>query len=68
MIGDVFMKKIATIHTDFPTKFGLPRQSGLADSIKGQIIFEQEFRNREAFRGLEAFSHIWLIWQFSEAR
>ena len=52
------MKKIATIHTDFPTKFGLPRQSGLVDGIKGQIIFEQEFRNREAFRGLEAFSQM----------
>lgn len=62
------MKHIATIHTDFPTKFGIPRQSGLVEELKGQIIFEKEYRNREAFRGLEEFSHIWLLWEFSEAK
>lgn len=61
------MRIIAHIYTDFSTKFGLPRQSGLIEEIKGKIIFEKEYRNPEAFRGLEAFSHIWLIWQFSES-
>lgn len=61
------MKIIARIKTDFPTKFGLPRQSGLIEEIKGKIIFEEEYRVPEAFRGLEDFSHIWLLWQFSEA-
>ena len=61
------MKIIARIKTDFPTKFGLPRQSGLVEEIKGKIIFEEEYRVPEAFRGLEDFSHIWLLWQFSEA-
>lgn len=62
------MKHIAIIHTDFPTKFGIPRQSGLVDELKGKIVFENEYRNREAFRGLEDFSHIWLLWEFSEAK
>lgn len=61
------MKIIAHIKTDFPTKFGLPRQSGLVEEIKGKIVFEEEYRVPEAFRGLEDFSHIWLLWQFSEA-
>ncbi|MBQ2963219.1 MAG: tRNA (N6-threonylcarbamoyladenosine(37)-N6)-methyltransferase TrmO [Clostridia bacterium] len=61
------MKIIAHIKTDFPTKFGLPRQSGLVEEIKGKIVFEEEYRVPEAFRGLEGFSHIWLLWQFSEA-
>jgi len=61
------MKIIARIHTDFPTKFGIPRQSGIIDSLKGRIVFESEYRNAEAVRGLEEFSHIWLIWEFSEA-
>lgn len=61
------MKTIAHIHTDFPTKFGVPRQSGIINSLKGIIIFEPEYRNADAFRGLEEFSHIWLIWEFSEA-
>ncbi len=60
------MKVIARIRTDFPTKFGLPRQSGIVESLKASIIFEPEYRNPEAFRGLEGFSHIWLIWGFSE--
>lgn len=61
------MKIIAHIRTDFKTKFGLPRQSGLVEAVKGRIVFEHEYRNRDAFKGLEDFSHIWLIWQFSEA-
>lgn len=60
------MKIIARIHTDFPDKFGIPRQSGLVEGLEGKIIFEPEFRNPEAVRGLEEFSHIWLLWQFSE--
>ncbi len=60
------MKVIAHIHTDFPTKFGIPRQSGIIASLQGLIVFEPEYRNAEAVRGLEDFSHIWLLWQFSE--
>ena len=59
---------IAKIRTDFPTKFGVPRQSGLVKGLKGTIVFEPEFRDPEALRGLEGFSHIWLLWDFSEAR
>ncbi len=61
------MKPIAHIHTDFPAKFGIPRQSGIAQT-EGIIIFEEEYRVPEAFRGLEEFSHIWLLWEFSEAK
>lgn len=60
------MKIIARIHTEFPTKFGIPRQSGLVPSLRGVIVFESEYRTMDALRGLEGFSHIWLIWQFSE--
>lgn len=60
------MKKIGTIHTDFHTKFGVPRQSGLDEDLKGYITFEKEYSDEQAFRGLEDFSHIWLIWEFSE--
>ena len=56
---------IATIHTEFPEKFGIPRQSGLAASLRGRVVFEPAFRNPDALRGLEDFSHIWLIWEFS---
>lgn len=59
------LKVIGHIHTDFPTKFGIPRQSGLVDSLRGEIIFTPEYRTPEAVRGLEQFSHIWLVWQFS---
>lgn len=62
------MKVIAHIYTDFKTKFGLPRQSGLVEEIKGKIIFEEPYRNREALRGLEEFSHIWLLWEFSQSK
>lgn len=61
------MKPIAHIHTDFATKFGVPRQAGLIDSLEGCIVFEPEYRVADALRGLEDFSHIWLIWDFSEA-
>ena len=61
------MKIIARIRSDFTTKFGIPRQSGLVDSLKSVIVFEPEYRVAEAFRGLEGYSHIWLIWKFSEA-
>ena len=61
------MKAIAHIHTDFPTKFGIPRQSGIVASLQGKIVFEPEYRIPEAVRGLEDFSHIWLLWEFSEA-
>jgi tRNA-Thr(GGU) m(6)t(6)A37 methyltransferase TsaA len=61
------MKTIARIYTDFPTKFGIPRQSGIIASLQATIVFEPEYRNPDAVRGLEDFSHIWLLWQFSEA-
>lgn len=57
--------QIAVIRTDFPEKFGIPRQSGLADNLRARIVFEPEFRNPEALRGLDGFSHLWLIWEFS---
>ena len=63
----LILQVIAHIHTEFPTKFGIPRQSGIIDSLQGTIVFEPEYRNPEAVRGLEEFSHIWLIWEFSEA-
>lgn len=61
------MKIIAHIKNDFPTKFGIPHQSNRLDALKAKIIFEPEYRVPEAFRGLEEYTHIWLIWQFSEA-
>lgn len=61
------IRKIAEIHTDFPTKFGIPRQSGVVKELTAKIVFEPEFRNPDAVRGLEEYTHIWLIWQFSEA-
>jgi tRNA-Thr(GGU) m(6)t(6)A37 methyltransferase TsaA len=61
------MKIIARIHTDFKEKFGIPRQSGIADSLTAKIVFEPEYRVAEALRGIEGYSHLWIIWQFSEA-
>ena len=61
------MHVIARIHTDFPEKFGIPRQSGLVDGLTGRIVFEEKYRNPDALRGIEGFSHLWLIWQFSRA-
>lgn len=59
------LKVIARLRCDFPTKFGLPRQSGLNDALKGRIVFESAYRNPDAVRGIEAYSHLWLIWGFS---
>ena len=61
------LKKIAEIKNGFTDKFGIPRQSGLAPSVKSTIVFEPEYRVKEAFRDLEGYSHIWLIWEFSKA-
>ena len=61
------MQVIARIHNDFPTKFGLPRQSSLAEEIRARVVFEPGYRVREALRGIEAFSHLWLIWGFHRA-
>lgn len=58
---------IARMHSDFATKFGIPRQSGLVEELKSTIVFEPEFRNPDALRGIEGFSHLWIIWQFSGA-
>ncbi len=57
------VKIIARIHSDFPSKFGIPRQSGLVENLQSLIVFEPEYRNPQALRGLEDFSHLWLIWQ-----
>ena len=67
MADTLEMKVIAHIRTDFPTKFGIPRQSGVVEEAMGAVIFEPEYRNPDALRGLEDFSHLWLIWQFSAA-
>lgn len=64
---DVTIQIIAKMRSDFPTKFGIPRQSGLVESLRSTIVFEPEYRNSDALRGLEDFSHLWIIWQFSEA-
>lgn len=61
------MKIIARMKSDFPTKFGIPRQSGLASSVVSTVVFEPEYRNPDALRGIQDYSHLWLIWQFSEA-
>ena len=62
------MKVIGHIRTDFPSKFGIPRQSGLIDDLKGKIVLEPEYRNPQVYKGIEEFSHIWLLWEFSEAK
>lgn len=61
------LKTIGHVRSDFPEKFGIPRQAGIVDALEAAIIFEPEYRREEALRGLEGFSHIWVIWQFSEA-
>ena len=61
------MQVIARIHSEFPTKFGIPRQSGLVPETRATVVFEPEYRNPDALRGLEGFSHLWLIWEFSES-
>ena len=64
---NVNIQVIARMHSDFSTKFGIPRQSGLVEELRSTIVFEPEFRNPDALRGIEDFSHLWIIWQFSEA-
>ena len=64
---DVTITPIARMRSDFATKFGIPRQSGLVEELRSTIVFEPEYRNPDALRGIEEFSHLWLIWQFSEA-
>lgn len=67
MAEELNMNIIARIHTDFPTKFGVPRQSGLVEELKSTLVFEPEYRDPNALRGIEQFSHLWLIWHFSES-
>ena len=67
MPQDFSMKVIARIHSDFSSKFGVPRQSGLVKSLKSTIVFEPEYRNADALRGLDDFSHLWLVWVFDQA-
>ena len=64
---NVNIQIIARMHSDFPTKFGIPRQSGLVEELESTIVFEPEFRNPDALRGIEGYSHLWIIWQFSQA-
>lgn len=61
------IQSIAKMRSDFPTKFGIPRQSGLVEELESTIVFEPEFRNPDALRGIEGYSHLWIIWQFSQA-
>ena len=67
MSDDFVIRPIARLHSDLPEKFGVPRQAGIVEELEGRIVFEPDFRNPDALRGLEGFSHLWLIWQFSEA-
>ena len=62
------LKTIAVIHTDFPEKFGIPRQAGLVPQLRAKIVFEPEYRNPDAVRGIEEYSHLWLLWGFSKAK
>lgn len=64
---DATVQSIARMRSDFPTKFGIPRQSGLVEALRSTIVFEPPYRNADALRGIEDFSHLWIIWQFSEA-
>lgn len=66
-MDNITITPIARMRSDFPTKFGIPRQSGLVEELRSTIVFEPEFRNPDTLRGIEGFSHLWLIWQFSEA-
>ena len=67
MSQEFSMRVIARIHSDFSTKFGVPRQSGLVDALESTVVFEPEYRNPDALRGLEDFSHLWLVWVFDMA-
>lgn len=66
-MDSISIRPIAKMRSDFPSKFGIPRQSGLVKELQSTIVFEPEFRNPDTLRGLEGYSHLWLIWQFSEA-
>lgn len=66
-MDDIRITPIAYMKSDFPTKFGIPRQSGLVQELRSTIIFSEKFRNADALRGIDGFSHLWLIWQFSKA-
>lgn len=66
MSEEFLIQPIAHIHTDFPEKFGIPRQSGIVEELQATVIFEPEYRTADAVRGLEQYSHIWLLWRFSE--
>ncbi|MGN0184183.1 MAG: tRNA (N6-threonylcarbamoyladenosine(37)-N6)-methyltransferase TrmO [Aristaeellaceae bacterium] len=68
MAEELSFNIIARIHSDFPTKFGIPRQSGLVQELKSRIVFEPEYRDENALRGIEQFTHLWLIWNFSESQ
>ena len=61
------IRPIARMESDLPEKFGVPRQAGIVEELEGRIVFEPEFRSPDALRGIEGFSHLWLIWQFSKA-
>ena len=64
---EIQIEPIAHMKSDFPSKFGIPRQSGLVSELRSTVIFEPKYRNADALRGIEGFSHLWIIWQFSEA-
>ena len=66
-MSEFSMKVIARIHSDFSSKFGVPRQSGLVDALEATVVFEPEYRNADALRGMEGFSHLWLVWVFDKA-
>ena len=67
IMDTVSIQVIARMHSDFSSKFGIPRQSGLVEALRSTIVFEPEYRNDDALRGIEDFSHLWIVWQFSEA-
>lgn len=62
------LEKIATVRTDFPEKFGVPRQSGLVSELVGEVVFEPKYRNPDALRGIEGFSHLWILWGFDQVK
>ena len=64
-MSELLIRPIAHLHCDLPEKFGIPRQAGIVEALEGTVVFEPEYRDPAALRGLEGFSHIWLIWQFS---
>lgn len=66
-MAPIEIRPIATMRSDFPTKFGIPRQSNLVEELESTIVFEPEFRNDDALRGIDGYSHLWIIWQFSQA-